>query len=62
MLSDEQVKKYQTLYRDRFGEEISYERAYEEGTKLVRLLKVIYRPITKNNYQQLQKRRKTANL
>ena len=57
MLSDEQVKKYQTLYRNRFGKEISYESAYEEGMKLVRLLEVIYKPINKKDYQRLQERR-----
>ena len=47
-LSPESVKKYQELYRKRFGKEISQEKAYEEGMKLIRLMKVIYRPIKKN--------------
>ena len=57
MLSEEHVKKYQELYRNRFGKEISYESAYEESAKLVRLLEVIYKPITKKDYQRLQERR-----
>jgi len=63
MLSDEQITKYQTLYKNRFGKEISREEAYEQGTKLIRLIELIYKPMTENEYKQLQKRREeTKNL
>ena len=58
MLSDEQIKKFQTLYKNRFGKEISREEAYEKGAKLIRLVELIYRPMTEDEYKQLQKRRK----
>ena len=58
MMSDERIKKFQTLYKNRFGKEISREEAYEKGVKLIRLIQIIYRPITENEYEQLQKRRK----
>lgn len=58
MLSDEQIKKYQTLHKNRFGEEISREQAYERGVKLLRILEVIYKTMTKTELQNLQKRRK----
>jgi hypothetical protein len=58
MLSEEQITKFQTLYRNRFGKEISREEAYEKGTKLIRLVELIYKPMTKNDYKRLQKRRK----
>jgi len=58
MLSDEQITKYQMLYKNRFGKEISREEAYEQGVKLIRLIELIYRPMTKNEYKQLQKGRK----
>lgn len=58
MLSDEQVSKFQTIYKNRFGREISREEAYEKGVKLIRLIELIYKPMTEAEYQQLQKRRK----
>ena len=63
MLSDEQITKFQTLYKNRFGREISREEAYEKGAKLIRLVELIYKPMTEAEYKQLQKRREeTKNL
>ena len=58
MLSDEMIIKYQTLYKNRFGKEISREEAYEKGVKLIRLVELIYKPMTEAEYQKLQERRK----
>ena len=58
MLSDEQIKQFQMLYKKHFGKEISREEAYEKGAKLVRLVELIYKPMTEDEYKQLQKRRK----
>ena len=58
MLSDEQITKFQLLYKNRFGKEISREEAYEQGAKLLRLIELIFAPMTENEYKQLQKRRK----
>jgi len=60
MLSDEQIKKYQTLYKNRFGKEIGREEAYEQGAKLIRLVELIYKPMTEAEYQKLQERRRQA--
>lgn len=57
MLSDEQIKKFQTLYKNRFGKEISRDEAYEKGVKLLRLVELIYKPMTEAEYQQVEKRR-----
>ena len=58
MLTDEQVKKFQDIYRKRFGKEISKEDALEKGIKQVRLMEIIYRPITENDLKMLKKRRR----
>jgi hypothetical protein len=58
MLSDEQIIKFQTLYKSRFGKEISREEAYEGGAKLIRLIELIYKPMTEAEYKQLQERRR----
>ena len=58
MLSYEQITEFQTLYKNRFGKEISREEAYEQGAKLMRLVELIYKPMTETEYQQLQIRRR----
>lgn len=58
MLSDEQITKFQILYKNRFGTEISREEAYEQGAKLIRLIRLVYEPITEKEYKELQNRRK----
>jgi hypothetical protein len=55
MLTDEQVSKFQTIYRNRFGEEISREDALEKGARLVRLMEIIYQPITEQELLEFQK-------
>ena len=57
MLSNEQIIKFQKLYENRFGKKISREDAYEGGAKLVRLLELIYKPMTKDEYKLVEKRR-----
>ena len=44
VLSDENIKEFQELYKEHFGVEISRADAYENGTKLLRLISLIYRP------------------
>jgi len=61
MLSDEQIKQFQILYKNRFGKEISREETYEKGVKLLRLVDLIYKPMTEDECKQLQKRRKDTN-
>lgn len=58
MLSVEQVTKFQMLYKARFGKEISREEAFEQGIKLVRLIELIYHPMTETEFQKLQTRRR----
>jgi len=60
MLSDEQITKFQTLYKNRFGEEISREEAYEQGAKLIRLVKLVYKPMTEKDLEELQERREAT--
>ncbi len=46
MISNEGLKKFQELYGKYFGEEISCETAYQRATKLLRLVEIIYKPMT----------------
>jgi len=43
-LSDEQIKEFQKLYKQKFGESISQEEAYKRALSLVRLFKILLSP------------------
>ncbi len=60
VLSDEDIVKFQALYKGEFGMEISREDAYEKGIKLLRLMSVVYKPMTESEYEQIQNHRKNA--
>ena len=60
-LSDQHIAEFQTLYKNHFGKEISREEAYEKGIKLLRLIKLVYKPLTEEELSKLQKRRKETN-
>ena len=57
MLTDEQVDKFQDIYRKRFGKEISRADALEKGIKLVRLMDIVYKPITIREFEEFIKRK-----
>jgi hypothetical protein len=45
MISKEQLEKFKIIYKNQFGEELSDQEALEKATKLLNMMKVIYRPI-----------------
>lgn len=57
-LSDEDIAKFQDLYRSKFGKEITKEDAYEQGIKLVRLMSIVYQPMTEKEFVRIQEHRK----
>jgi hypothetical protein len=60
MLREQEVREYIAIYKKVYGKEISYEEAMIQGTKLLRLVKLIYKPMTEQEYNQLQKRRQNT--
>ena len=57
-LSDEDIVKFQRLYKSELGIEISRENAYEKGIKLLQLMSIAYKPMTEKEYELIQKHRK----
>ena len=57
-LTDDDILKFQTLYKSEFGMEISKEDAYEKGIKLLRLMSIVYQPMTEKEHECIQKHRK----
>jgi len=58
VISKEALKEFKALYKKHFNKDISDQEALEKGTKLIRLMKIIYKPMTENEYKALQKRRR----
>jgi len=58
MLTDKQVTKFQNLYKKHFGNEIPRKEAYEQGLKLIRLVALVYKPITNNDHRVVRRWRK----
>jgi hypothetical protein len=54
VISDAQLEQFQLLYKTRYGTEIGKEKAYEQGIKLLRLLKRIYKPMTESQFDAVQ--------
>lgn len=53
-LSNEHLSQFQSLCKEHFGEEISREEAHEQGIKLLRLVQLIYKPMTLEEFLQVQ--------
>jgi hypothetical protein len=58
MISKERLEEFKKIYKKKFGKDISDQDALEQATKLMRLMEIIYKPMTQEQYDQLQKRRK----
>lgn len=55
-LTDEHITAFQRIYRERFGKDISREEALEKGTKLLRLMELIYKPMTEEDMARVKAR------
>ena len=57
MISKEKLKEFKKIYKKRFDENLSDQAALEKATKLLNLVKAIYKPMTQEEYDKVQKRR-----
>jgi hypothetical protein len=55
-LTDEQLSDFKKLYKERFGTELTDEEANEKGLKAVRLMELIYKPMTHKEYERVTER------
>ena len=61
MIPDDRIKKFQEIWKKNFGKEISVQDAHEKATKLLRIVELVYTPISENEFEKLQKRLKELN-
>lgn len=60
MISKEELEKFKIIYKKEFDIDLSDQAALDKATELLRLIKVIYKPMSKNEYDNMQERRKEA--
>lgn len=53
-LSKKAIEEFKEIYRQEFGEEISDQTALELALNLLNLFRVIYKPITKKEFEKLK--------
>lgn len=56
-ISKEHFYKFKEIYKKKTGKDISDQDALESATKLINLVKAVYRPMTRDDYNKVQKRR-----
>ena len=57
MISQEELEKIKAIYKKKSGNDLSDKDALEMATKLFTLVKAVYSPIPKEEYDMVQKRR-----
>lgn len=63
MTSKEHLEKFKSIYKKRFGKDLSDQEALGKGAKLLRLVEIVYKPMTNKEFEQLQQdRRSTGDL
>lgn len=58
MISEEALKEFKVIYKKEFGIYLSSKDALERAKKLLNLMKAVYKPMTKEEYEKVQKRKK----
>lgn len=52
MISKKSLDEFKAIYKSQFGEDISDQEALTQATKLLNLMKVIYRPLPKKDFSE----------
>lgn len=59
-LAAEDIARFQALHKEQFGTDISREDAYEQGIKLLRLMSIVYKPMTRSEFDRIQEHRQST--
>lgn len=57
-LTDKDLDSFQALYKTHFNKDISRAEALAKGMQLLTLMKAVYRPMTQEQFDAIQQRRK----
>ncbi len=53
MLNEAEIIKFQQLYKEHLGQEISREEALQKGIRLLRIIELTYKPMTEEDFEKL---------
>jgi hypothetical protein len=62
VITDKQLAKFKALYKAHFSEDLSPQDALDKAMKLLVMMKIVYKPITVEQYNQVQESRKQLGL
>ena len=55
-LLNHHIEKFKEIFKAKFGVELTDDQAREKGSKLYRLMKLIYKPMTKDEFKTVSER------
>ena len=58
MISKKKLEEFKKIYKKLFSKTLFSQDALEKGTKLLRMVEIVYKPITQKEYDAVQERRK----
>lgn len=58
MISNEALKSFGKIWKEKFNEDITDDIAAEKSDKLIRMVELIYKPMTEKEFSLVQERRK----
>jgi len=58
MISEKALKEFKAIYKKKFDVDLSNQDALESATKLLKLVEIIYKPMTKEEHGRTQKKKK----
>ncbi|MFH2022636.1 MAG: hypothetical protein ABIJ33_05190 [Patescibacteria group bacterium] len=62
VITDKQMAKFKTLYKSHFDEDLSPQDALDKAMKLLVMMKIVYKPMTVEQYNRVQESRKRLGL
>jgi hypothetical protein len=60
MLTEQDITNFQTLFKSEFGKDIDRAEAFEQGLKLVGLLSNVYKPMTQEEFDEIERHRRVT--
>lgn len=60
MISKKQLEDFKIIYKKEFNIDLSDEVALDKATEFLELMKVVYKPMSKNEYDNIQERKKES--
>lgn len=61
-VSPKALAEFKAIYKEQFGKDLTDQETYDKASNLLRLMDVVYRPMTKQDLEEVMKRREELGL